>query len=42
MAAGELGVEKAMKIIQEDLIRTMSLLGASSISELTADHIQLT
>ncbi len=41
MAGGERGVERATEIMQRGMIRTMKLLGASSIDELTPEHARL-
>ena len=43
MAGGRAGVDRAIAILQEELVRTMKLLGVSSIAELEPRHItQLT
>ena len=43
MAGGHRGVERAITILREQIERTMRLLGVTSISELTPDHVtQLT
>jgi len=41
MAGGRAGVDRAIEILEKDMIRTMALLGASRISELTPDHVRL-
>lgn len=41
MAGGERGVEKAAAILESDMRRTMQLLGARSLSELSADQVIL-
>jgi L-lactate dehydrogenase (cytochrome) len=40
-AAGDAGVDRALEILIADLHRTMKLLGASSIKELTSDLVAL-
>ena len=43
MAGGRAGVDRAIAILHEELVRTMKLLGVSSIAELEPRHItQLT
>jgi len=39
MAGGQRGVERALTILQEEMIRTMRLLGVSSLEELTPKHV---
>jgi L-lactate dehydrogenase (cytochrome) len=39
MAGGQLGVERAIAILTDQIIRTMKLLGVASLSELTPDHV---
>lgn len=39
MAAGELGVGRAIDIFAQELRRTMTLLGAPTINESTADRV---
>ena len=39
MAGGQQGVERALSILQEETIRTMRLLGVSSLEELTPKHV---
>jgi isopentenyl diphosphate isomerase/L-lactate dehydrogenase-like FMN-dependent dehydrogenase len=39
MAGGQRGVERALQILQEELVRTMKLLGVSSLEELTPKHV---
>jgi len=40
-AAGDAGVDRALEIITADLLRTMKLLGANSVKELTRDMVHL-
>src|SRR3954471_1038995 len=39
MAGGEAGVERAIEILQSQVIRTMRLLGARSLDELAPQHV---
>jgi L-lactate dehydrogenase (cytochrome) len=39
MAGGEAGVRRAIEILSRQLIRTMKLLGVSSLKELSANHV---
>ena len=39
MAGGQRGVERALTILQDELIRTMRLLGVSSLEELEPGHV---
>ncbi|TNM68110.1 alpha-hydroxy-acid oxidizing protein, partial [Streptomyces sp. NP160] len=39
MAGGRPGVDKAISILSEQVVRTMKLLGAHSLEELTPDHV---
>lgn len=39
MAGGERGVSRALEILRAEITRTLKLLGVSSISELTPDHL---
>lgn len=41
MAGGERGVERVVEILATDVIRTMQLLGARSVAELTPDLVRL-
>ena len=41
MAGGEDGVQRATDILIADVIRTMKLLGVTSLDELTPDHVRL-
>jgi len=41
MAGGEQGVQRAVDILSQELVRTMQLLGVTSLSELTPDTIRL-
>ncbi len=41
MAGGRAGVDRAIAILEKDMLRTMALLGVSRISELTPDHVRL-
>ena len=40
-AAGDAGVDRALEILKADLVRTMKLLGANSVKDLTQDLIHL-
>jgi L-lactate dehydrogenase (cytochrome) len=39
MAGGQAGVERAIEILTEDVVRTMRLLGAASVSDLRPDMV---
>ena len=39
MAGGQKGVERALEILQEEMTRTMRLLGVASLEELTSEHV---
>jgi len=39
MAGGQRGVERALTILQDEMTRTMRLLGVSSLEELTPGHV---
>jgi len=41
MAGGERGVERAVELLRKELVRTMQLLGAASIAELTPDGVRI-
>ncbi len=41
MAGGEPGVQRATDILAREIIRTMQLLGVSSVAELTAERVRL-
>jgi L-lactate dehydrogenase (cytochrome) len=41
MAGGEAGVRRAAEILTEDIVRTMKLLGVSSVKELNPGHVRL-
>lgn len=41
MAGGRLGVDRMIEILSAEVKRTMALLGVSTVSELTPDHIKL-
>ncbi len=41
MAGGEQGVHRAAEILHTEIVRTMQLLGATSVSELTRDSVRL-
>ncbi|MBU3066937.1 alpha-hydroxy-acid oxidizing protein [Nocardia sp. NEAU-G5] len=41
MAGGEAGVDRAIDILRTQVVRTMKLLGVSSVAELTPDHVRL-
>jgi L-lactate dehydrogenase (cytochrome)/glycolate oxidase len=40
MAGGKPGVDRALEIMRMQIIRTMKLLGARTISELNPDHVR--
>ncbi|WP_153394798.1 alpha-hydroxy acid oxidase [Ornithinicoccus halotolerans] len=42
MAGGEAGVARALAILQDQVTRTMRLLGVTSVDQLTPDHAALT
>lgn len=39
MAGGRPGVDRTIEILREEMVRTMILLGAASLDELTPDHV---
>ncbi len=39
MAGGQQGVERALEILQDEMTRTMRLLGVASLEELTPEHV---
>ena len=39
MAGGERGVERAVQILQDEIVRTLALLGVSRIDELNPSHV---
>ncbi|UJW36062.1 alpha-hydroxy-acid oxidizing protein [Saccharothrix sp. AJ9571] len=41
MAGGERGVQRALEILQTEIVRTMRLLGVRSLDELTKDHARI-
>jgi len=41
MAGGERGVERAGELLRKELVRTMKLLGAASIADLTPDRVRI-
>jgi L-lactate dehydrogenase (cytochrome) len=41
MAGGEAGVQKAADLLSDGITRTMALMGARSISELTLEHVRM-
>ena len=41
MAGGERGVQRAAEILRTEIVRTMALLGASSVGDLTPDRARL-
>jgi L-lactate dehydrogenase (cytochrome) len=41
MAGGERGVERALELLRTEIVRTMALLGARSVGELTPDRVRL-
>ena len=40
-AAGDAGIERAIEIFRADIVRTLKLLGCSSISQLDPSYIAL-
>jgi L-lactate dehydrogenase (cytochrome) len=40
MAGGERGVDRVAQLLRQDMVRTMKLLGVSSIADLTPAHVQ--
>jgi L-lactate dehydrogenase (cytochrome) len=40
-AAGDAGVDRALEILRADLLRTMKLLGAATVKDLTPDLVRL-
>ena len=40
MAGGKSGVDKSIEILRTQIIRTMKLLGVSSVGELNPDHVR--
>jgi L-lactate dehydrogenase (cytochrome)/glycolate oxidase len=40
MAGGKPGVDRALEIMRMQIMRTMKLLGARTISELNPDHVR--
>jgi (S)-mandelate dehydrogenase len=40
-AAGEAGAIRALEILEEEIRRTMAVMGINSISEISRDHIRL-
>ncbi len=43
MAGGRAGVDRMIEILREEIVRTMQLLQANSLAELTPEHVtQLT
>jgi L-lactate dehydrogenase (cytochrome)/glycolate oxidase len=40
MAGGKLGVDRTLEILRTQIIRTMKLLGARTVSELNPDHVR--
>jgi L-lactate dehydrogenase (cytochrome) len=40
MAGGQEGVERCLSIIESQIIRTMKLLGAKDLRELTPKHVK--
>jgi len=40
-AAGDAGIERAIEIFRADIIRTLTLLGCPSISQVTSSHVAL-
>jgi L-lactate dehydrogenase (cytochrome) len=41
MAGGERGVDRAVDILQNEIRRTMQLLGVRTLDELTPTHLKL-
>jgi L-lactate dehydrogenase (cytochrome) len=41
MAGGRAGVDRTITILKTDIVRTMRLLGATSLEELTPQHVTL-
>lgn len=41
MAAGEVGVDRVVEILESEVIRTMKLLGVQTVSQLGRDHIRM-
>ena len=41
MAGGERGVERALELLRTEIVRTMALLGARSVGELTPERVRL-
>ena len=39
MAGGRAGVDRAIEILRSEIVRTMKLLGVTSLEELTPDHV---
>lgn len=39
MAGGRAGVDKMIQIVESEILRTMGLLGASSVAELKPEHV---
>lgn len=39
MAGGQAGVERAIQILSDEIVRTMKLLGVKSLDELTPEHV---
>jgi len=40
MAGGKPGVDRALEIMRMQIMRTMKLLGARTVSELNPDHVR--
>jgi L-lactate dehydrogenase (cytochrome) len=41
MAGGEAGVQKAGELLRDGIVRTMALMGARTVSELTPEHVRM-
>ena len=41
MAGGQAGVERALEIMQGQMVRNMKLLGVQSLDELSPKHVRL-
>jgi L-lactate dehydrogenase (cytochrome) len=39
MAGGQAGVDRAIEILSEEIVRTMKLLGVGSVGELAPHHV---
>jgi L-lactate dehydrogenase (cytochrome) len=41
MAGGEVGVQKAADLLRTGIVRTMALMGARNVGELTPEHVRI-